>query len=58
LRQLKHNKIDYKTHFISRSTFFIFRDQGAIIREFYQQQSFVGLTGISGPIHTHFHHKS
>ena len=31
---LKYSKLDYKTHFISGANSYMFRQQGAIIREF------------------------
>jgi len=36
---LIHNEIDHQTHFISNSTFYIFRHLGAIIREIFSNKS-------------------
>jgi hypothetical protein len=53
------NKIRQITrHFISDANSFMFRHEGAIIREFFQQQGFVGTTSISGAIRPLFRHKS
>lgn len=43
---LKYTKTDYKTHFTTGATAYMFRHQSAIIREFYQEKKrFVGPAG-------------
>ena len=37
--QLKYNKTDHKTHFISRANTYMFQHQGAINREFISNKS-------------------
>jgi len=58
MRQLKHSKTDETIHFISGANSYMFRQQGAIIRKFMNNEvSYKCPTSISGAIRPHFHHK-